>query len=208
MSLPSPTGLVRAARPGDEPALRAVCLRTGDSGQDATGKYADDDLLPDIFLSPYLALEAEHAFVLELAGRPVGYIVGAADSTRFADGYRREWLPRFAVRHPRAERPRTATEALVELGHAPERMIGPDQALFPAHLHIDLLPEAQGHGWGRALMRHLLGSLRAAGVPGVQLGVGERNTAARAFYRRLGFAPLPSAPEDPLRLGIRTDAEV
>jgi ribosomal protein S18 acetylase RimI-like enzyme len=134
--------------------------------------------------------------------------VGTADSVAFAERYRREWLPGFAARHPLVDPPTTPTENLVRVGHSPSHLIGPDHALFPAHLHIDLLPETQGQGWGRMLVRTLLDRLRAAGVPGVQLGVGELNVGAQAFYRRLGFAPLPSDPLDGTRLGIRTDAEV
>jgi len=198
---------------GDDIALRDVCLRTGDAGADATGLYPDDELLADIFLTPYLRFEPELASVLVTEGRPVGYLVATADSVRFAERYRREWLPVFAERHPRSsgvepEREDTAIERVLELGHTPEHSIGPDLETYPAHLHIDLLPLAQGQGWGRVLIRRLLGQLRAAGVPGVQLGVGERNRNAQAFYRRLGFRPLPSTPEDPYRLGITTDARI
>ncbi|MBO1740947.1 GNAT family N-acetyltransferase [Leifsonia sp. TF02-11] len=201
---------------GDDIALRDVCLRTGDAGGDATGLYPDDELLADIFLMPYLRFEPELASVLISDDRPVGYLVATADSVRFAERYRREWLPWFAERHPRPERSDglkpersdSALERVLELGHAPEHAIGPDQEAFPAHLHIDLLPAAQGRGWGRVLIRRLLGQLRAVGVPGVQLGVGERNRNAQAFYRRLGFHPLPSTPDDPYRLGMATDADV
>lgn len=197
--------MIRPYAPGDEASLSRVCLLTGDSGGDAIGKYADDSLLADIFLLPYLALEPSSAHVLELGGNAVGYIVAAADSVAFADAYRRDWLPGFAAKHPLVDPPTTDTEALVQLGHTTEHLVGPDHTQFPAHLHIDLLPEAQGQGWGKQLMRTLLLQLAAAGVPGVQLGVGERNTGAQAFYRRLGFAPLPSEPDNPLRLGISTN---
>lgn len=199
---------VRGFAPGDEAALSAVCLRTGDAGGDATGLYADDGLLADVFLLPYLAFEPELATVVVGNGRPVGYIVATADSVRFAARYRRDWLPGFALRHPHPGGIVTFQDRILALGHAPEHAIGPDHEEFPAHLHIDLLPEAQGRGIGRTLVRRLLAQLRAAGVPGVQLGVGERNRGAQAFYRRLGFAPLPSTPDDPLRLGIATDARV
>jgi ribosomal protein S18 acetylase RimI-like enzyme len=67
-------------------------------------------------------------------------------------------------------------------------------AAYPAHLHIDLLPELQGRGIGRRLIDTVLDRLREASVPGVQLGVDPRNTSAQAFYTRLGFAPLPAPP--------------
>ena len=63
---------------------------------------------------------------------------------------------------------------------------------YPAHLHIDLLPEAQGAGWGRALMEGLQDALRAGGSPGVHLGVSARNQRALGFYRHLGYEELAS----------------
>lgn len=47
-------------------------------------------------------------------------------------------------------------------------MIVPEVAAYPAHLHIDLLPDWQGKGHGRALMHKLLQALRRKGVPAVQ----------------------------------------
>jgi ribosomal protein S18 acetylase RimI-like enzyme len=79
---------------------------------------------------------------------------------------------------------------------------------FPAHLHIDLLPELQGQGFGRQLMRTVLAELHRRGIPGVHLGVSPTNLPARAFYRKIGFRPLPSDAGDGTLLGIRTDAVV
>jgi ribosomal protein S18 acetylase RimI-like enzyme len=61
----------------------------------------------------------------------------------------------------------------------------------PAHLHIDILPDYQGAGYGRGLMTEFLRALGRAGVPRVHLGVDVRNTRARAFYDRLGFYEIP-----------------
>jgi ribosomal protein S18 acetylase RimI-like enzyme len=63
---------------------------------------------------------------------------------------------------------------------------------YPAHLHIDLLPEAQGQGLGRLLIATLIEALRAEGVSGLHLVASADNTGAIAFYPRVGFAPLPS----------------
>jgi len=69
-------------------------------------------------------------------------------------------------------------------------MVLPELAGYPAHLHIDLLPGYQGHGLGRRLMDAFLAELRARGVGSVHLGMDPANTGARAFYDRLGFAPI------------------
>jgi ribosomal protein S18 acetylase RimI-like enzyme len=75
---------------------------------------------------------------------------------------------------------------------------------YPAHLHIDLLPENQGQGLGRTLLDTLRSALAARGVPGVHLGMDPANTRARAFYDRYGFHELPSHSPDAPLLGIAT----
>ena len=54
----------------------------------------------------------------------------------------------------------------------------------------DLLPRVQGEGWGRRLLDAVTDRLAAVGAGGVHLGVDEANTAAQAFYRRVGFTEL------------------
>lgn len=187
---------IRPYRPADRDALYDICIRTGDSGRDATALYSDPRILPDIFTGPYLELDPALAFVLaDAADRPVGYIIGTADTPRFVSEYRRDWLPKVADRYPEGSGTGRDAERIRELHH-PEWMLQDGLADYPAHLHIDLLPEAQGRGAGRALMDTYLAALRAAGVPRVHLGMGAANTAARAFYDRLGFheiaRPAPS----------------
>jgi ribosomal protein S18 acetylase RimI-like enzyme len=199
---------IRRYRPADRQALYDICVRTGDAGADATGLYRDPEILPAIFTGPYLLLEPGLAFVLaegDGLDRPVGYAIGTADTRRYVEAYRREWLPLVAERYPEGGGEGLDAERVHELHH-PEWML--EAALadrYPAHLHIDLLPQAQGRGAGRALMRTLLAALRAAGADRVHLGMARRNTGARAFYDRLGFHEVEH-PGAALILG-RTTAE-
>lgn len=88
--------------------------------------------------------------------------------------------------------------------HHPERMIVPALAAYPAHLHIDLLPEHQRQGHGRALLGRLVLALQEAGVPAVHLGMVTENTAARAFYDRIGMHVIDVPDPGPLTyLGLR-----
>lgn len=50
-------------------------------------------------------------------------------------------------------------------------------------------PAARGSGAARALFDGLIAHARAVGVEVLQLGVGDFNARALAFYRRLGFEP-------------------
>lgn len=179
---------VRGYRPHDLAAVYDICVRTAARGGDARGLYFTDDLMPDIFAGPYIHLEPEMAFVLDDGRRAVGYVVGTADTEAFVRAYRRRWIPRLAGRYPRApDRPVTPDERMLFLYHHPERMLVPELARYPAHLHIDVLPEHQGGGHGRALMETFLAAAAAAGAPGVHLGLDPGNTRARGFYERLGF---------------------
>lgn len=204
------TVAIRPYRPEDRDDLYDVCVRTGHEGGDARALYADQDLLPDIFAGPYAHLEPDLAFVVDDGTRVVGYVVGAADTVAFVRRFRDEWLPAVEGRHPRPKGvPVTADEEMARLLHWPERMVVPELAGYPAHLHIDLLPEYQRAGYGRGLMERLLSSLAARGTGAVHLGMVTANTPARAFYDRLGFQEIPVVDPGPLTyLGRKTDVPV
>jgi ribosomal protein S18 acetylase RimI-like enzyme len=182
---------VRPYRASDRDAVADICVRTADAGGDSRHLYPDLELMPSIFALPYVELEPALAFVADDGERAVGYVVGTADTRAFVANYRRYWLPTLLDRYPvPVGPPTTPAEAMVRLMHDPERMIVPELAEYPAHLHIDLLPEHQRAGHGRALMAAFLGALARAGVPAVHLGMLTANTGARAFYDRLGFHPI------------------
>jgi ribosomal protein S18 acetylase RimI-like enzyme len=184
---------IRPYRPSDRAAVADICVRTADNGGDSRELYPDLELMPSIFARPYVELEPELAFVLaDDDDHPVGYILGTADTPTFARRFRTEWLPRLADRYPPLTRPAgSPAEHMINLMHDPERLVIPEVAEYPAHLHIDLLPQYQRSGHGRALMTTLLDALAAAGVPAVHLTMLTSNTKARAFYDRLGFHHIP-----------------
>ena len=89
-------------------------------------------------------LEGE-ATALDDGSRAVGYVLGTADTAGFVRAYREQWVPRLAARYPPPPaEPVTAHEHFLAAHHHPERMLLPELAAHPAHLHIDLLPELQG----------------------------------------------------------------
>ncbi|MFF0223743.1 GNAT family N-acetyltransferase [Streptomyces sp. NPDC004629] len=198
--------VVRPYRPADHDAVEDICVRTAHLGQDSRPHYTDPAIFPATFAAPYLRLEPESAFVLDDgAGRAVGYILGTADTPRFVKEFRALWLPGIADRHPEpVGAPSTPDAEIVRLLHHPERMIVPQVAAYPAHLHIDLLPAWQGHGHGRALMTAFLRALGHRGVPAVHLCMVTANTAARAFYGRLGFHEIPVPDPGPVSYLGRT----
>lgn len=185
---------LRRFRAGDEAALADICLRTADAGADATGVFADDDIWAAVFVLPYALRHPDLAFVVADADdRPVGYVVGTDDTRAFEDWFARDWWPRAGSRWPRPAADDTSRQAGT-LRYAAGRRAGaePYGDRHPAHLHIDLLPEAQGRGWGRRLIERLSDELRGRGVTGLHLVASADNTAALAFYDRIGFERLPS----------------
>jgi hypothetical protein len=65
MPTPAPGFILRRYRPEDLDALYDICLKTGDTGEDATGLYRDPEVLGHLYAGPYATLEPELAFVIE-----------------------------------------------------------------------------------------------------------------------------------------------
>lgn len=179
---------VRKATPADLPAIYDICRRTADAGVDATALYCDPQMPGTIWAAPYALFEPDFTFVLGDGDRPaLGYVLAVPDTAAFERRLDAEWWPearqRFAGFVPRNEAEANALRHIV----SPENHIDEIVVQYPAHLHINLLPEAQGSGWGRRLIDTELAALRAAGITGVHLGVSPTNERAMGFYRRLGF---------------------
>ena len=208
---------LRRYRTGDHDAVYDICVRTGAAGEDATHLLRDPALLGHIYAGPYLTLAPDLAFVVEDDAGVAGYVLGAADTAEFEDRLEREWWPELRRRYPEyrperasqrareragperpGRRPRAESmsgdavfdDLLIALMHSPARTRADLVATYPSHLHIDLLPRLQGQGWGRRLIDTLVERLRAAGSPGLHLGVATANTKAQAFYRVVGFTEL------------------
>ena len=190
---PDLTPAIRAYHPADRDAVYDVCVRTAAAGGDARGLYLDDDLMPDVFAGPYVELAPELAFVLDVGGTAVGYVVGCADTVAFAAAFRERWLPAAAAKYPPPDEVagvHAPSAWLVEALHDPERMVIAELADYPAHLHIDLLPPYQGGGHGRLLIETFLAAAAREGAAAVHLGVNPENTRALGFYEHLGFRPI------------------
>ena len=186
--------MIRSTMPADAPALYRICRLTGDAGADASALHRDPDLLGEVYVGPYLHVAPALGFAaLDEQGEILGYAVGSPDSVAFAAACEAAWWPALRTTYPRhgspGQAPRTAADQrLVDMIHDPPAPDPDVAARYPAHLHIDLLPRAQGRGLGRLLMDALLTGLHAAGATGVHLGVDPANRAAIAFYEHLGFS--------------------
>lgn len=184
---------LRKALPGDHAALNMVCLKTGDSGKDATDKEDDPDLLGLIYAVPYQVYAPDYAFVVEGPNGVCGYILGAPDTPSLYAWMGREWFPPIAARlsDPGADESRWQGSDWARYAiHHPEFVYPDVLHPYPAHGHIDLLEEARGRKIGTRGMRYLMEKLRATGAGGMHLQVSPVNHSAQAFYRTLGFEVL------------------
>ena len=185
---------VRPYRSTDRTAVRQIAYQTGYLGDPAGCYWRDFISFADIWTAYYTDHEPESVFVAETAHAPVGYLVGCVDSVRApspAAALARQVIRRFLL-----FRPGTAPFLWRSIWDAAWQRHSPTGELadprWPAHLHINLLPEARGHGAGAQLMRAWFARLRAVGSPGCHLATLAENRAALAFFERMGFHHLGS----------------
>jgi len=190
--------IIRRAALSDIPYLYEICLKTGNSGKDASDLFNDPYIIGQYYAAPYLLFSEGICFAAEHDHRPQGYIIAVPDTGGFNRWMEEVWLPPLRERYPqpfppemfRSEKERGILASFHQ-SHFP--LDADDQLLFknyPAHLHIDLLPSLQGKGIGRSLINCLCEELARMGIPGVHLGVGKQNTGAVAFYQKIGFTVL------------------
>jgi ribosomal protein S18 acetylase RimI-like enzyme len=203
--------IVRPAAPGDQRGAYDVCLKTGNYGQDGQPFYQDDpDAVGRVFVGPYLVFEPDLSLILEDEQGLCGYALGALDSHAFYARYEAEWRPDLCARFPAPEGDPsgwTRVQQVYHSYHHPDYFCPEPYDCYPSHLHIDLLPRAQGRGHGRRMIERILDTLRARGSPGVHLGVSTLNTRAFGFYQHLGFRELMrvgSGPDECIYMGRKT----
>lgn len=201
---------IRTGRPTDQADAYYICLKTGDFGRDGEPFYRDDpDALGRIFAGPYLEFEPGLSLMLEDDQGVCGYAFGALDSRKFYARYDSEWRPKLCEQFPMPQGDSstwTPAQLVHSWYHQPSYYCPEPYEQYPSHMHIDLLERAQGQGWGRKMMELAMDKLRERGSPGAHLGVSVRNTAALAFYAKLGFHELSrvgSATEGCFYLGKR-----
>ena len=184
---------LRQATATDHADLATVCLKTGDAGQDATAREDDPQLLGLIYAIPYQVLEPDFAFVIEGPNGVSGYVLGAPDTQAFNARLAADWYPRLQERVADAGPDPTrwrGSDWARHLIHHPDFGFPAALAAYPAHGHIDLLPQARGKGIGRRAMAVLEQRLAAAGSSGLFMQLDLRNDNARAFYHAVGFEVL------------------
>lgn len=143
----------------------------------------DDDtntLVLNTFCDYYIEKEPENCFVIDDDGRAVGFIISAENFDKFKPVLHNEYLPKNKVL---GEKRYNWSKQSTDL----EERFKDD---YPAHFHINILPEYQRMGLGGKLMNTLFEHYKKKGVKGVMLSTGADNSLAISFYKKYGFTLL------------------
>lgn len=166
---------IRKYKPEDREQIRNICHLTA---TDPT--YVNDkELVATLYADYYTDYEPDNIFVVarESDDVAVGYILCAENYKNFIRNYGQNILPKVRK-----------MDKWQEFAHRAEflqmRLLG---AKYPAHMHIDILPEAQRQGFGTKLVDALVAHLKEKGVKGLHLGVGGTNEKGINFYKKYGF---------------------
>lgn len=182
---------IRQARPEDEVALLHIALRTGDAGQDASHLHTDPNLIGMIYSAPYLHFAPDLAFVAEQNGQVVGYTVGAIDSVTFQATLEERWWPPLRAQYQRPNLSNrhkwNADERRIHKIFKPDIIPTAVTGRYPAHMHMNLLPQARGQGVGTRLYQTLIKQAIHLDACAIHIGANRTNRNGVAFWRKCGF---------------------
>lgn len=157
----------------------------------------------------YVTLTPSTCFVLDDGnGRAVGYCIGTADTMEFAERWRNEFAP--GVDPHRVPKPDVQTgdpsmekdeskgfrRAFHHADCSALQAVPQELKKYPAHMHIDILPEFQRKGWGSVLINTLFDKVKSQGAPGIHLDMVRWNTIGKNFYEKIGFRPCSLVLDD------------
>lgn len=204
----SPTWSIRPASANDRPILSRICLLTGDAGQSGESQYHFPEMLGLVYAEPYVVIHPWFGFVLvctEPDGREevVGYILGTPDTRAFESALEKDWFAPLRPKYPKDPYPNDATSAdqhMINLIHKPDTAPQEIIDVSKAHIHIDLLPQAQGQGWGTKMIGKAVEYLKERGSDSLFVGIDSRNARARAFYLAIGFEGVATSHGEYYRL--------
>jgi ribosomal protein S18 acetylase RimI-like enzyme len=137
-------------------------------------------------------LEPESLLLADEGGRLVGYLAGSVGGSRLPSETDR--MERAIKEYRLMLRPRVLgffvcalADTLWAKAHSVDTAGDFSDPRWPAHLHINVLPEARGTGAADGLMERWLDNLRDQNIPGCYLQTLVENARAVRFFERMGF---------------------
>lgn len=166
---------IRPYNAKDKENVRFVCLNS--DGPCKSSKRAKNFIL-SVYCDYYIEHEPENCFVAaDDNDRAIGYVISTQNFDKFKEIYISTYYPK--IKKWEYRRRKSALRAIASQGKYKED--------YPAHLHIDILPDYQHKGLGRNLMDALCDNLRQKDVEGVMFTVWHKNYNAIKFYEKYGF---------------------
>jgi ribosomal protein S18 acetylase RimI-like enzyme len=181
----------------DYDAIRQIYLETGFAGKpikeilDNTGLFLD-------LISYYIFIpESGETLVARENGIPVGFNFVSLDKKNY-DKIQKEFYFRRIVREINNFYRFTNRDWKYYMAYASSFLKGeltfPEYKEYPAILHINVSPNYQGHGVGKALFNALFVYLKEKRCPGIQLQTTSVNLKALGLFKSFGFELLASKP--------------
>lgn len=166
---------IRPYEEKDKDNVRFVCLNSeGPSKQTKRGKH----FILTTYCDYFIEKEGRNCFVaVNENDKAIGYVICAENFDRYNKCFQAEYIPRFK-KWEFLRRKSAKNSAVLQEKYKND---------YPAHLHIDVLPEYQRMGLGHRLVDALCEHLKANGIKGVMLTVGAGNKKGQAFYQKYGF---------------------
>ncbi len=164
---------IRKYEEKDFDGVRYACLNS-------EGGIDDKELCAvvlSLFCDYYIENEPQNCFVVSHNGKAVGYVICAENYENFKPVYDEKYVPEIEK----------YDKKYMEWARGAYILQEKFKEEYPAHLHIDILPEYQRLGWGGKLINSLVNHLKEKGIKGVMLTTGTGNETANNFYKKYGF---------------------
>ncbi len=172
---------IREITQKDVERVKFICKETAphkENNDEVTG-----EIIANTYATYYVREEPEVCFGLEADGLLVGYIICSANVKKFKKNFRKTDLKEIK----KLNKASAAESWFIPFPYMVFK------SKYPAHLHINLLPEYQGKGYGTEMLETLFAALKERGINGVMLLASAENKGAIKFYKRNGFKTLVTA---------------
>lgn len=167
---------IRKMKESDIPQIEYICLETADKNLRQNEKQKQTTLL--LYNRYYTRAERDSCFVLaDDEDSAVGYILCAPSYKNYKKDFFNNELKALAKLGAQA----FFSGIACILGNTPYAKD------YPAHMHIDILPEYQAQGYGGKLLSALFEHLKNNNVSGLMLIVDRKNLSAIKFYKKHNF---------------------
>ena len=180
---------IRKVKAEDETALIDICYITGDPKLKQI--FPDKQLFGMFWCLYYVWFEPENCFVAvdSETNKVIGYILSTKDTEKQEKHFKSKMTQKIKARrkelHLQTFRSRVYTYFIINKIHTRKRRLLYKN--YPAHLHIDILPQYQRKGIGHRLMQTLEKHLESNNVIGYHLEVGVNNKLGISFYQKYGL---------------------